>query len=80
MNDALFPRRFTEAMRPGAYLRIFAAGDLSATDEIRIVEKPNHDLTIRDVFRIFIRDRHESSAYSLFGKCRKAGKNGRKTC
>ena len=59
MNDALFPRRFTEAMRPGAYLRIFAAGDLSATDEIRIVEKPNHDLTIRDVFRIFIRDRHE---------------------
>jgi MOSC domain-containing protein YiiM len=59
MNDALFPRRFTEAMRPGAYLRIIAEGDLTATDEIRIVEKPNHDLTIRDVFRIFTRDRHE---------------------
>lgn len=59
MNDALFPRRFTEAMRPGAYLRIIADGDLTATDEIRIVEKPNHDLTIRDVFRIFTRDRHE---------------------
>jgi MOSC domain-containing protein YiiM len=59
MNDALFPRRFTEAMRPGAYLRIIAEGDLTATDEIRILEKPNHDLTIRDVFRIFTRDRHE---------------------
>lgn len=59
MNDALFPRRFTEAMRPGAYLRIIAEGDLTATDEVRIVEKPNHDLTIRDVFRIFTRDRHE---------------------
>jgi MOSC domain-containing protein YiiM len=59
MNDALFPRRFTEAMRPGAYLRIIAEGDVTATDEIRIVEKPNHDLTIRDVFRIFTRDRHQ---------------------
>jgi MOSC domain-containing protein YiiM len=59
MNDNMFPRRFTEALRPGAYLRIIVAGSVSAGDEIRVVEKPNHDLTIRDVFRIYTRDRNE---------------------
>jgi MOSC domain-containing protein YiiM len=68
MNDALFPRRFTEAMRPGVYLRIIAEGDLTATDEIRIVEKPNHDLTIRDVFRIFTRDRHQVERLLAIGQ------------
>jgi MOSC domain-containing protein YiiM len=59
MNDKMFPRRFTEALRPGAYLRIVVEGDVGAGDEIRVVERPDHDLTIRDVFRIYTRDRHE---------------------
>lgn len=59
MNDKMFPRRFAEALRPGAYLRIVAEGDVGAGDEIRVVERPDHDLTIRDVFRIYTRDRHE---------------------
>jgi MOSC domain-containing protein YiiM len=59
MNDKMFPRRFTEAMRPGAYLRLVVEGDVGAGDEIRVIEKPDHDLTIRDVFRIYNRDRHE---------------------
>jgi len=59
MNDAHFPRLFTEALRPGPYLRIIAEGDLGAGDEIRIVERPNTKLTIRDVFRIYTRDRQE---------------------
>lgn len=59
MNDKMFPRRFTEAMRPGPYLRIIVEGDLSAGDEIKVVERPDHDLTVRDVFRIYTRDRHE---------------------
>jgi MOSC domain-containing protein YiiM len=59
MNDKLFPRRFTEALRPGAYFRLVVEGDLGAGDEIRVVERPDHDLTIRDVFRIYTRDRHE---------------------
>lgn len=60
MNDELFPRRFTEAMRPGSYLRIVNEGDVGADDEIRVVEKPDTDLTVRDVFRIYTRDRHEA--------------------
>jgi len=59
MNDNMFPRRFTEAMRPGAYLRIVVEGELGAGDEIRVVERPDQDLTIRDVFRIYTRDRDE---------------------
>jgi len=59
MNDQMFVRRFTEALRPGTYLRIIAEGDLGAGDEIRLVYRPDHDLTIRDVFRIYTRDRHE---------------------
>lgn len=59
MNDELFPRRFSEAMRPGAYFRIVIEGELGANDEVRRSELPEHDLTIRDVFRIYTRDRHE---------------------
>jgi MOSC domain-containing protein YiiM len=60
MNDKMFPRRFTQALRPGAYLRIVVAGDVSAGDEIRVVERHDHDLTIRDVFRIYTHDRDEA--------------------
>ena len=59
MNDETFPRRFSKALRPGTYLRIVAEGDVGAGDEIRVMEKPNHDLTVQDVFRIYTRDRDE---------------------
>jgi MOSC domain-containing protein YiiM len=59
MNDKMFPRRFTEALRPGAYLRLVVEGDVGAGDEIRVVDRPHHDLTVGDVFRIYTRDRNE---------------------
>ena len=59
MNDERFPRRFTEAMRPGAYFRIIIEGELGANDEVRRTELPEQDLTIRDVFRIYTRDRRQ---------------------
>ena len=59
MDDKLFPRYFTDALRPGAYLRIIVEGDVAAGDEIRVVKKPDHNLTIRDTFRIYTRDRNE---------------------
>src|SRR5262247_1420541 len=55
MNDKLFPRHFTEALRPGAYFRVVVEGEVGAGDEIRVVERPDHGLTIRDVFRIYTR-------------------------
>ena len=59
MNDEMFPRRFSQALRPGTYLRIAVEGDVGAGDEIRVVSRPAHDLTVRDVFRIYVRDRAE---------------------
>src|SRR5262249_40984968 len=59
MNDEAFPRRFTRALRPGTYLRIVVEGEVGAGDEIRVVTKPAHDLTVRDIFRIYTQDRAE---------------------
>ncbi len=59
MNDPKFIRLFTEALRPGAYMRIVTEGDVGAGDAIEPVSKPGHDLSIRDVFRIYTRDRDE---------------------
>lgn len=63
MDDRRFLRQFTEAGRPGAYLRIVVEGELSAGDEIRVVERPDHDLSIGDIFRIYTRDRDEAERF-----------------
>jgi len=60
MDDMGFVRRFTEALRPGAYLRILSEGSVAAGDEIRVVGRPNQGLSVRDVFRIYSRDRQEA--------------------
>jgi MOSC domain-containing protein YiiM len=59
MNDKMFPRHFTEALRPGTYFRLLVEGTVSEGDEIRIIERPAQGLTIRDIFRIYTRDRAE---------------------
>lgn len=59
MNDPAFLRLFTQALRPGPYLRIVVEGDIGAGDSICLVSKPGHDLTVRDVLRIYTRDRGE---------------------
>ncbi len=60
MEDKLFPRRFTQVGRPGTYLRIVLEGEVGAGDDIRVVEQPDHDLTIGDVFRIYTRDQDDA--------------------
>ena len=59
MDDKQFPRYFTEALRPGTYLRIVVEGELGAGDEIRVIERPDHNLTVQDVFRIYTHDHDE---------------------
>ena len=61
MEDDEFPRRFVQAGRPGAYLRITVEGDVGAGDEIRVIERPDHGLTVGDVFRIYTRDRDDAA-------------------
>jgi MOSC domain-containing protein YiiM len=60
MNDKTFPRTFTKALRPGAYFRLIVEGDVGAGDEIRVIERPDHDVTVREVFRIYTSDHEEA--------------------
>jgi MOSC domain-containing protein YiiM len=59
MGDALFPRHFTRAARPGTYLRIAEPGDVGAGDEIRVVSRPDHGLTVGDMWRLYHHDRRD---------------------
>ena len=35
-------------------------GDVAAGDEVLVAERPDHDVTVRDVFRILSRDRNQA--------------------
>jgi len=61
MNDKQFIRRFTAALRPGAYLRILVEGSVGSGDEIRLAGRPDHGVAVRDVLRIYSRDRAEAA-------------------
>jgi len=57
MEDDAFPRKFTKAQRPGAYLRIVREGVLAAGDAIRVIDRPGHGIRASDVFRIYTHER-----------------------
>jgi MOSC domain-containing protein YiiM len=48
---------FTEVGRPGAYLRITVEGDVGGGDEIEVVHRPAHGVTIGETFRALTGDR-----------------------
>jgi len=60
MEDPAFPRKFTKAQRPGAYLRIVREGVLAAGDLIRVVHRPGHGVRVSDVFRIYTQERDKA--------------------
>jgi MOSC domain-containing protein YiiM len=49
-------KRFTQAGRPGAYLRVLTEGQLSAGDPITVLDRPAHGLTIEQTFRALTGD------------------------
>jgi len=44
-------KRFTLAARPGPYLRVIEPGEIRAGDQIEIVHRPGHDVTVALSFR-----------------------------
>ncbi len=50
-NERGWVKRFQEAERPGAYLRVLRNGTVRAGDEIQIIARPDEAPTIADVFR-----------------------------
>jgi MOSC domain-containing protein YiiM len=56
-GDPRMLKRFSAALRPGAYLRIAEEGKLGAGDAVEIVERPDHDLTIAGFAHAYLEDR-----------------------
>jgi MOSC domain-containing protein YiiM len=61
MADLRFPQRFTRAARPGTYLRIVDEGDIGAGDDVRVTSRPDHGVTVGDVWRVYHHDRREAA-------------------
>ena len=57
MESVEFPVYFAAAGRPGAYLRVLEEGELGAGDEVAVLHRPGHRLTIGDVAEIYHGDR-----------------------
>jgi|SRR5947209_3737941 len=55
-DDARMLRRFGDARRPGAYLRIVSEGALAAGDAIEVVHRPSHGVTIATVNEAVLHD------------------------
>ena len=51
LKETGWVKRFTQAARPGAYLRVIQAGEIRAGDPVDIVHRPDHDVSIEVVFR-----------------------------
>jgi MOSC domain-containing protein YiiM len=54
MGEPRWVRRFTQAHRPGAYLRVVSPGEVRAGDRIEVVERPCHGVTIAVAFRAYM--------------------------
>jgi len=50
-------RRFAEVGRPGPYLRVLAEGPVRAGDEIEVVHRPGHGVTVATMFAALNTDR-----------------------
>ena len=52
MDEPHWIKRFTEHGAPGAYLRVVAEGTIGAGDTVAVLDRPDHGVTIGDVFRV----------------------------
>ncbi|MFG2879648.1 MOSC domain-containing protein [Streptomyces sp. NPDC048337] len=57
VGERAWVKRFTQAGRPGAYLRVIEEGRVSPGDTIEIIHRPDHDVTVELWFRAFTTER-----------------------
>jgi len=50
MHVSKWVKTFTDAGRPGAYLRVIRAGQVASGDEITVTDRPAHGVTIGECF------------------------------
>lgn len=52
MGEKGWVKSFAGEARPGAYLRVVDEGDVATGDAVRVVHRPDHDVTLRAVLRM----------------------------
>lgn len=57
MQEKAWVKQFVVAARPGAYLRVLVPGRIRAGDEIVVIDRPAHDVSVALVFRATTRER-----------------------
>jgi MOSC domain-containing protein YiiM len=50
MQEPRWVKRFHQAGRPGAYLKVLRTGSIGAGDPIEVLSRPDHEVTIREMF------------------------------
>lgn len=58
LTEPQWVKRFTQAGKPGAYLRVLTEGDIGAGDDVVVYDRPTHNVTIGLVFRALTTDRN----------------------
>jgi MOSC domain-containing protein YiiM len=49
-------KRFAAQGRPGPYLRVLAEGTVGAGDELEVIHRPGHGVTVSTMFRALMTD------------------------
>ena len=55
-DNRAWVKRFTAMGRPGPYLRVVVEGEIGAGDEIAVVHRPGHGVTVSTMFRALTTD------------------------
>ena len=61
-DDLRMVKAFAKASRPGGYMRIIEEGELSAGDEIEIISRPDHAVTLSVAADACLKDRSLAAA------------------
>jgi len=57
-DNRAWVKRFTVEGRPGPYFRVLRPGRVAAGDEISVLHRPGHGVTVTTLFRAFTTERH----------------------
>ena len=63
MAEPRWLKRFGAEKRPGAYLRVVQPGDVRAGDEVRVLDRPSHGVTIGESFHAWMHDTDRLRGY-----------------
>jgi MOSC domain-containing protein YiiM len=59
MGERQWTKRFTQANRTGAYLKVVSPGDVQAGDAIEVTDVPAHGVTVADAFHAYMHEHIE---------------------